>query len=339
MRVFREHAAVLVAALSICSQAGFDAAAAESSAADQGGWRSSAWPKMSFDQADGASDPTASVGRPSAWWTVKSVSSDFVQVFYFAGTGNDRKRVDLRVPRKDIVLWDDFKPLPKGSCWVASQFVVEQGDWQGVIRISTHGRGVWSDLPYPFEPQVDIPVEVLVADQWFVIRPSGESRDLLVGASPVVVGGLRASRSGRLWGFENGGIEQAPERALIGCDMRVGPATQSPLGSAGQTGPGNDNGDGYRISREIGLLLESPYAEARKRLMDLSWRPDISWGTSGVGQEPAFKAFPEVLCGHGWDAICTARLSRAGLDILVTVDQKDPDLRVVHVARDDGSSQ
>jgi hypothetical protein len=230
MRISQRTRAVLVAALSICSQLGFDAAAAEPSAAVEGSWRANAWPTKFFDQTAEKPDPAASVGRPSAWWMVKSASSDFVQVFYFAGNGSDRKRVDLRVSRADVVLWDDFKPLPKGSCWVVSQLAVEQGDWAGVVRMDTHGRGVWSDSLYQFRPQVDIPVEVLVADQWFLIRPLGDSRDFMVGTSPVVVGGLEGSRSGLLWGFENGGIERAPERDLIGCATRVGPVMPNSRG-------------------------------------------------------------------------------------------------------------
>lgn len=223
MQIFREHAAALIAVLLIVGQTESDATAAETIAGDDGGWRASAWPAMSFDQAGGAVEPDARVGGSSAWWTVQSVSSESVQVYYFIGTGSDRKRVELSVPRKDVVLWDDFKPLPKGSCWVVSQLTVEQGDWTGVVKMDIHGRGVWSDSLYPFRPQVDIPIEVLVADQWFLIRPLGEAQEFKVGVSPVVVGGLKGSRSGVLWGFETGGVERATERALIGCATKIGP--------------------------------------------------------------------------------------------------------------------
>jgi hypothetical protein len=76
-----------------------------------------------------------------------------------------KKKIEFHLARKDVVLWNDFKPLESGTCWGVKMLGVELGDWLGEIRFNRNGRGVWNVSLYPFRPQENIPVEVLVADQ------------------------------------------------------------------------------------------------------------------------------------------------------------------------------
>lgn len=73
---------------------------------------------------------------------------------------------------------------------------------------------------------------------------------------------------------------------------------------------------------EIGITVGMPYAQAKVRLIKAGWlasAPD-SEGT------PVFAAHPEVECGQGWDAICSAGFHRGneayGLVLTPTDDDK-----------------
>jgi len=73
---------------------------------------------------------------------------------------------------------------------------------------------------------------------------------------------------------------------------------------------------------EIGITVGMPYAQAKVRLIKAGWlasAPD-SEGT------PVFAAHPEVECGQGWDAICSAGFHRGneayGLVLTPTNDDK-----------------
>lgn len=73
---------------------------------------------------------------------------------------------------------------------------------------------------------------------------------------------------------------------------------------------------------EIGITVGMPYAQAKLRLIKAGWlasAPD-SEGT------PVFAAHPEVECGQGWDAICSAGFHRGneayGLVLTPTDDDK-----------------
>ena len=192
-------------------------------AISKGGWQAAAWPTKSFDQSKLQLDVDARVAKPTDWWTVNAVSADSVEVYYFHGIESKRKQQNLRLKRSDVVLWSDFKRLPSDVCWGVKALTVEQGDWVGVVHLDRMGQGLWSDLNYPYVPAHEIPVEVWVADQWFVIRPVHVEEDLEVGETPVVVGALEGNRSGLLWGYESGGIVQMSDDDLAGCSSVTGP--------------------------------------------------------------------------------------------------------------------
>ena len=85
----------------------------------------------------------------------------------------------------------------------------------------------------------------------------------------------------------------------------------------------------------LGVQLRSDYASARTRLLRESWKPDASWGESGVsGKKPAYPQYPEVVCGDGRDAVCSGRFEKAGQAILLSIDPGTSTLRVTAIDRD-----
>jgi len=56
----------------------------------------------------------------------------------------------------------------------------------------------------------------------------------------------------------------------------------------------------------IGITVGMPYAQAKALLMKAGW---VASAPDNDG-DPVFAAHPEVDCGQGWDAICSAGFSR-----------------------------
>lgn len=83
-----------------------------------------------------------------------------------------------------------------------------------------------------------------------------------------------------------------------------------------------------------GFKLGSSYAKARASLLAKGWRADEEWGISGVHRKRSFNQYPEILCGEGYDAICTGRFHNASGALLVTIDQNSKALPVTHVEAD-----
>jgi hypothetical protein len=88
------------------------------------------------------------------------------------------------------------------------------------------------------------------------------------------------------------------------------------------------------LARRVGVQLESGYATARAKLLATSWKADTDWGVSGVNKQLAYRQYPEVLCGEGYDAACTGRFVKSGQAILLSIDQKSKALRVFSVDED-----
>ncbi len=57
---------------------------------------------------------------------------------------------------------------------------------------------------------------------------------------------------------------------------------------------------------QIGITVGMPYAQAKALLLTAGW---IAGAPDNEG-DPVFAAHPEVDCGQGWDAICSAGFSR-----------------------------
>lgn len=88
------------------------------------------------------------------------------------------------------------------------------------------------------------------------------------------------------------------------------------------------------LAQRVGVRLQSGYATARAKLLGTSWKADSGWRESGVHKQLAYRQYPEVVCGDGYDAVCTARFEKAGQAILLTIDQGSSALRVTSVDED-----
>ncbi len=53
-----------------------------------------------------------------------------------------------------------------------------------------------------------------------------------------------------------------------------------------------------------------------------------------MDSRPLFKAFPEISCGTGYDAICQAAFLKDGQSLVLTVDQNKKSLPLVHVSKE-----
>lgn len=64
-----------------------------------------------------------------------------------------------------------------------------------------------------------------------------------------------------------------------------------------------------------GLRVGMPYAQAKQVLLARGWRID----TSEQSSAPAFKQHPEITCGEGINAICSAGYQKGGEYLALTV--------------------
>jgi hypothetical protein len=88
------------------------------------------------------------------------------------------------------------------------------------------------------------------------------------------------------------------------------------------------------LAQRLGVQIQSGYATARARLLGTSWKADAGWGRSGVHGQLAYRQYPEVLCGEGYDAVCTGRFVKSGRAILLSIDPRTRALRVTSVDED-----
>jgi uncharacterized protein len=88
------------------------------------------------------------------------------------------------------------------------------------------------------------------------------------------------------------------------------------------------------LTKAVGVQLQSSYATARSNLFRSAWTADSTWGKSGVHKQLAFQQYPEVLCGEGYDAVCSGRFEKSGRAILLTIDRKTKKLQVISIDED-----
>jgi hypothetical protein len=103
----------------------------------------------------------------------------------------------------------------------------------------------------------------------------------------------------------------------------------------GPIGPGASSPKDSKLAKSLGFTMGHPYSEIQEHLLTLSWRPDPSWGHSSVHEVLSYPKYPEILCGDGMDAVCTARFTKGPHAILLTINQASDTIPVVHVDRDD----
>lgn len=118
-------------------------------------------------------------------------------------------------------------------------------------------------------------------------------------------------------------------RSLVICAFLLA----APLAFGRDVGPigvGSPDKSDMANAKEAGLMLGKPYSANRDILLRASWRPD----TEGMDSRPLFKAFPEISCGTGYDAICQAVFLKDGQSLVLTVDQNKKYLPLVHVSKE-----
>lgn len=76
------------------------------------------------------------------------------------------------------------------------------------------------------------------------------------------------------------------------------------------------------------------YVEAKKDMLANGWKIDIEWRKDGPHSKPAYEAFPEILCGSGYQAVCTSRFIKGQAAVLLTIDQNSRAMLVTAVDKD-----
>ena len=117
---------------------------------------------------------------------------------------------------------------------------------------------------------------------------------------------------------------------------RVASAVLAPLGcmSFSSTIAGESAAASESLPKAVGVQLQSSYATARSQMLRSAWTADSTWGKSGVHKRLAFQQYPEVLCGEGYDAVCSGRFEKNGRVILLTIGPKTKKLQVISVDED-----
>jgi hypothetical protein len=97
---------------------------------------------------------------------------------------------------------------------------------------------------------------------------------------------------------------------------------------------GSPTSTDIQLAKTFGLKLKHAYSINRKILMEAAWQPDLKWGLSGIHHKLAYQDFPEILCGDGYDAVCTGRFVKGSKEILLTIDHNHKTLPVMHADND-----
>ncbi|MBA5639418.1 hypothetical protein H3H37_20350 [Duganella sp. LX20W] len=82
------------------------------------------------------------------------------------------------------------------------------------------------------------------------------------------------------------------------------------------------------------VQIGESYASTRTKMLRLGWAIDREWGVSGVHEKLSFSKYPEVLCGEGFQAVCTGRFKKGDSAILLTIDQFRKRLPVTYITND-----
>ena len=107
-----------------------------------------------------------------------------------------------------------------------------------------------------------------------------------------------------------------------------------PKEHAKETSQFNSKLDGKRLAKQIGIRLSKPYSSTRLRLIKLSWHPDATWGLADDRKLLSYPEYPELLCGHGIAAICTARFYKNDNAVILTINPLRPSLPVLTIDQD-----
>lgn len=118
---------------------------------------------------------------------------------------------------------------------------------------------------------------------------------------------------------------------LLFCVTTVGAASAHGR-TAGPIGAGSPTSSDIVLAKALGIPLQRSYSKTRKGLIRLGWKPDVD--PTSESDDNSYSDYPEISCGSGMDAICSARFTRSDLAIIVMVDQSKGNLPVVHMMED-----
>ena len=103
--------------------------------------------------------------------------------------------------------------------------------------------------------------------------------------------------------------------------------------SVGPIGVGQPTQADRDRAKRIGIVLSRPYSVTKVALIKAGWKIDLEFGFDEQVQ-PAYPKHPEITCGNGMDAICSARYKKNDQSIMLTLDTENPSLLVAHVEYD-----
>lgn len=76
------------------------------------------------------------------------------------------------------------------------------------------------------------------------------------------------------------------------------------------------------LLKTLGLNEGQSYASAKTHLIGTGWKVDSTYAAAREGGETPPYGFKEVICGNGWQAVCSARFLRKGQEIMLTLRPK-----------------
>lgn len=87
-------------------------------------------------------------------------------------------------------------------------------------------------------------------------------------------------------------------------------------------------------AKELGIKPGISYAKVRSKLLAGGWKADRERAAIGSDPGAAYKQYPEIICGNGYDAMCIGRFIRADGALLLTIDQSKKTLPVMFIESD-----
>lgn len=76
------------------------------------------------------------------------------------------------------------------------------------------------------------------------------------------------------------------------------------------------------LLKTLGLKEGQSYSSAKTQLIGKGWKVDSTYAAArDAGETPPY-GFKEVICGNGWQAVCSARFLRNGHEIMLTLRPK-----------------
>ena len=82
-----------------------------------------------------------------------------------------------------------------------------------------------------------------------------------------------------------------------------------------------------KAARLYGVRLGSPFSEARQVLARKGWHIDREW----VRRQPATPRDGELICGSGYDAVCTTAFVRHGRHAFVSLSANNDGMPVIGI--------